>query len=204
MGYCLAAVDGGSDLRAVDRHLVWLAHTGGRQRLRIGHGLDVFFRLAGHHGCGFSTMAAYAAERLGHSIGWVKETRKVAVRCADLPLLREAYARGEIKWTKLELVTRHARPDDDAEMLALARASTVRELRKHFRDRRIDPDLDPDEQTATLRLRLRPEESWLLDATRSVVALLDDGVKRGEDIEWILAEDPSALTPPRLATLRHG
>jgi len=93
------------------------------------------------HELGFSSLGAYARERLSRSKGWARDSRVVAKRALARPRLREAFVHGRISWSMLELLLRHTGTEDsddasrmDAELLDAVDGSTVREMRQLLRN----------------------------------------------------------------------
>ena len=116
----------------LDARLAELARGSGRARLVIGELLEALAKQGGHHELGFSSFEAYARERAGRSGRWAVESRTLARRLAELPVLRAALASGALGWCMAELVARHADPETEAALVAQALESTVREMRAHF------------------------------------------------------------------------
>ena len=159
----------------LDVRLAELARGAGRARLVIGELLEALAKQGGHHELGFSSLEAYARERAGRSGRWAVESRTVARRLAELPVLRAALGSGALGWCMVELVARHATPETEAALVADALRSTVREMRARFAPTETQSQLsacsaDADEmQTLTLTLTLSSQDAWLFEWTRRFV-----------------------------------
>ena len=167
------------EIARVDAELARLASTQAPLRLRMGEALEIFFRKSGHHRCGFSTRAAYAYERLSRSGRWAAESRTVASRLAELPRIRVALLTRRIGGVKAELLARHATPETEAELLAMARRSSVRALREAFAEDGEEPE--PEDPVCEVSLSLPADEAWELEATHMLV----EHINAGGGIDWV-------------------
>lgn len=157
-----------AELERMDRRLAELGRSGGRARLEIGETLERFNRLAGHIEMGCPTLGAYGRQFLGQTQRWCNESASLARRLEHLPLLRAALASGRMGWSKVDLLARHATPDNEAELLVDAKGKTVRALREAFaaqaeaeREARKpeEPEPEPEAPPPTLRdLVKKPEK----------------------------------------------
>lgn len=149
--------------------LAELARGDGRARLGLGELLEQLASRAGHHELGFSSLDAYARERCGRSGRWALESRTLARRLANLPLLRAALGSGALGWCMTELVARHATPHTEAELLDLALRSTVREMRNALNgavSQMSASTADEADARCTLTLTLSQQDAWLFEWTR--------------------------------------
>src|SRR5438874_10699399 len=117
------------DILLLDAEIARLGRQTASLRLRVGEALEALRRSGGDHELGFSSIGAYTAERCQRSARWGDDTRALVRRLADLPRLREALVAGEVSWSMAELVARHATAEDETELVAAARGSTVRAMR---------------------------------------------------------------------------
>ena len=62
-----------------------------------------------------------------------REHVRVARRLPELPLVHEAFARGELSYSKVRALTRIAEPDSEEELVELARAMTASQLERAVR-----------------------------------------------------------------------
>ena len=67
----------GERLESLDAALVDHARSAGRLRFEIGRGLEAMARCGRHHEMGFSSVEAYALERLERSASWVQKARRL-------------------------------------------------------------------------------------------------------------------------------
>ncbi|MBI3767373.1 MAG: HNH endonuclease [Deltaproteobacteria bacterium] len=113
---------------------------------------------------GFVRLSDYARERLGVSARTLHAAAWVATRLDALPLVTAAFDRAELSWAQVRAVCAVARPDDQEQWLARARATTVEELERIAHAVRpngagagaADPDHDDGtiDSEAALRLRI--------------------------------------------------
>jgi Domain of unknown function (DUF222)/HNH endonuclease len=82
-------------------------------------------RRGGFAGC---TVAEWLAWRCGLSPRAAREHLRVARRLAELPLVHEAFARGELSYAKVRSLTRVATERSEEELLELARHLTASQL----------------------------------------------------------------------------
>ncbi|MFW6066909.1 MAG: hypothetical protein ACOC97_01115 [Myxococcota bacterium] len=148
----------------LDAELRGLGRGDGRLRLALGEALEAMRRTQGHHALGFSSIEAYARERCGLGPGVTRQLRTVARRLGALPRLREALEQGDVGFSMAELVARHATPDSEPFLVALARKTSVARMRKLF-------GLRKRERPTRRRLArtLDPDTAWLFEQTRMFV-----------------------------------
>src|SRR5215208_6118960 len=90
-------------------------------------------------GCG--SCAEWLAWRCALAPRAAREHVRVARRLPELPLIRAAFARGELSYTKVRALTRVAEPESEEELLELARALTAAQLDRALRAfRRVSAD----------------------------------------------------------------
>ena len=117
--------------------------------------------------------------RCGISIRTAQEQLRVARRLPELPVVTEAFSRGEISYSKARLITRIATSATEEMLIELARHMTVVQLERVVRglrftqkrdagaleiEERVRVDQDYDGGLATLRGRLAPEDAALFSA----------------------------------------
>lgn len=142
----------------------WLAHVAELDRRRI--------------------WAQWGCRSCAHWIGWrcsltpktAREHVRVARRLEELPLVREAFARGELSYSKVRALTRLEDVADEAMLVELGRVHTAAQLekvvriaRKVTREEARDADRDRDfalvpcdDGSFELRGRLRAEDAAVL------------------------------------------
>jgi hypothetical protein len=144
--------------------------------------------------CGYRGCAEWLAAATGIDIGAARERVRTARALSGLPLLSEAMGRGELSFSKVRALTRIADPDNEEDLLAIARESSAAQLERVVRSwRRGDEDelereerrfqsrelsLFPDlDGMIQLRGRLTPEQGALL---MKAIEAASDGLFRAE------------------------
>ena len=121
---------------------------------------------------GALSCAHWLSWRCGIALGAAREKLRVAHALAQLPLIDEALARGEISFSKVRAMTRIATVDNEANLLELARHSTATQLEKMCQlYRRIQPRdpaksperylhvRDTDDGMVRIEIQLAPDEA---------------------------------------------
>jgi hypothetical protein len=141
--------------------------------------LAEFDKREAYHSWECATAAHFLNWRCGISLRTARDHLRVARALGELPVLTEAFSRGEISYSKARAITRVAKPGTDEMLVDLARHMTVDQLERVIRGVRFtqarDADaLDLDEHVsirqdydgglADLRGRLAPEDAALLSA----------------------------------------
>ncbi len=197
MGLLREAAEAAVDVDALDEELVRLAGARSRLRLRIGRVAEALLRQRGHHELGFSSVRAYAYERLGCKSGWVNESRRVWRQLEALPHVHDALLRCVITWRKAALLGRHATSADEEVMLAAARQSTVRELEEiladveAMRERAEEDELG--RRSCTVVRQVDVETFWACEVTSKLVDHLESCALGDGWIEHVLAEATSTM-----------
>ena len=83
------------------------------------------FDALGGWGNGFKSCAEWLAWRVGLDLSAAYERVRVARALPGLPLLRAAFARGEVSYSKVRAMTRVATPQTEARLLTFAKNSTA-------------------------------------------------------------------------------
>ena len=195
----------------VERRCAGLARCGGPLRRALAALAGRFVAGKCWQRLGYARAGDYARERLGLSQRELYDLARVDAALATLPGLEAALVAGALPWTKVRLLARAARPEDEARWIAFARGVSVRELEPQVRA--VDADsvegggaeADPEEAGARRGVcyEVAPETSarWQLGwrmARRVAGANLDPG----SAAELIAAEVLSAL--PMDPALAHG
>jgi hypothetical protein len=135
-----------------------------------------FDRAGGWHRQGALSCAHWLSWRIGLGLGPAREKVRVAHKLAELPLLDEAFRRGELSYSKLRAMTRVASSANEAALLDLARNSTAAQLERICRyyrgahpSARTDPRGDDERRwvvqqptedgMVAIQIRLHPEEA---------------------------------------------
>ena len=82
---------------------------------------------------GFGSCAEWLAWRIGITRGTANEKVRAALALENLPLISGAMARGELSFSKIRALTRVAAPENEAELLAFARAGSAANLERLVR-----------------------------------------------------------------------
>jgi hypothetical protein len=188
-GWCEARI------AEVDAELVRLGRGAGGLRLRLGEVLDALAVQGGPEQLGFSSMGAYVVERCGLGARWVSDTRTLARRLRDLPGLRRALASGEVTWCMASEVARVATAESEAFLLALARRTTVRRMKRVLRKARGEPAADAPAVRARVSRTVDREAGLLFEHMREVAEKVVGSGDSDMILEAMLAEGMTALGP---------
>lgn len=90
---------------------------------------------------GLRSCAHWLNWRCGVSLATAREQVRVGRSLPDLPVATEAFASGELSYSKIRAITRVARCSTEAELVEMARYTTASQLERIVREyRRADPD----------------------------------------------------------------
>jgi hypothetical protein len=164
-----------------------------------------FDRAGGWHQQGALSCAHWLSWRIGLGLGPAREKVRVAHKLAELPLLDQAFQRGELSYSKLRAMTRVATSANQAELLELARHSTAAQLERMCRyyrqaqppgpeaarggedDRRWVAARKTDDGMVSIQIRLHPDEAARL------MRALELGADSGSLADGAVALADSAL-----------
>jgi hypothetical protein len=118
---------------SLERELVALAWAAGPLRRALARIAGRMVAARGWERLGFARLADYAAERAGISARELRDLARVDRALAGLPALDHAFETGALGWTQLRLLCRVARPQDEAEWLAVAERLTAPALAREVR-----------------------------------------------------------------------
>src|SRR3990170_3355498 len=136
---------------------------------------------------GRGSCGEWLAWRCGLAPRAAREHVRVASRLVELPLVHEAFSRGELSYAKVRALSRVAEPESEAELIELASALTAAQLERavrayrrvsseEARDLHEDAHLSAswdDDGSLVIRGRLAPEDAALflraLEAARDVL-----------------------------------
>lgn len=125
---------------------------------------------------GVKSCAHWLSWRCGVALGVAREKLRVAHRLEELPMVREAFARGELSYCKVRALTRAATPQTEAGLLEIARHATGAQLEKLIRcySSALSATLDAAQRQQELRYL---HWSWTEDGSLRIEARLpaDDG-----------------------------
>ena len=86
------------------------------------------WKLAGHRSC-----AHWLAFRCGYDLGTARERVRAARALVKLPETSAAMSRGELSFSKVRALSRVATPENEGDLLDLARGSTTAQLERMVR-----------------------------------------------------------------------
>ena len=95
--------------------------------------LNEFDRREGWAGWGLHSCAHWLSYRCGIGLQAAREKLRVGRRLEELPLVREAFAAGELSYSKVRAVCRVARPGTEVALLEMARYATTAQLEEIVR-----------------------------------------------------------------------
>ena len=120
-------------IEALEEEIVFLAahlHAGEHRFLTLVAEYDRLrgWELGGHRSC-----AHWLAFRCGYSLGAARERVRAARALADLPQTGAAMSRGELSFCAVRALTRVATPENETDLLHLARGATTAQLERMVR-----------------------------------------------------------------------
>lgn len=116
---------------------------------------------------GVVSCAHWLSWRCGVALNAAREKVRVARRLGELPLITEAFARGELSYAKVRALTRVANDANEAELLEYARCATASQLERIVRTyRRAQVDAELVEANARHEAR---QARWYWDDDGSFV-----------------------------------
>jgi len=95
--------------------------------------LSEFDRRDGWAGWGLQSCAHWLSYRCGIGLQAAREKLRVGRRLGELPLIRDAFAAGELSYSKVRAVCRVARAETEASLLEMARYATTSQLEEIVR-----------------------------------------------------------------------
>jgi len=120
-------------IEALEEEIVFLAahiHAGEHRFLTLVAEYD---RLRGWEVGGHRSCAHWLAFRTGYSLGAARERVRAARALADLPQTGAAMSRGELSFCAVRALTRVATPENESDLLDLARGATTAQLERMVR-----------------------------------------------------------------------
>ncbi|MBX3274871.1 MAG: hypothetical protein KF729_31695, partial [Sandaracinaceae bacterium] len=180
----------------MDEELARLARCNVRDRLALGVALHRLGK--GFQELGFRSFAMYVRERVSQGARWCGDTRALARRLEERPVIRAALVSGRIGWSMAEMLARHVGPDDEAELLAAVEGATVREVREALRTAGGEVAAEEDEAYCTVDLPVTASELLALEATKAAIEHVNGGVvEPGHWLECLVFEGASTLFAKR-------
>ena len=117
----------------LDTTLAALCHERGPLRAVLARIASRLVSLRAWERIGYARLSDYAAERLGISARSVQSLDEVGARLGALPRLEDALVSGVLGWTKVRLLARLPRGEDEAAWIAHAPRVTAEELAREVR-----------------------------------------------------------------------
>jgi hypothetical protein len=128
--------DGGPSLAQLDESIAELSANIDAATHRLLALIAEFDRREGWAVGGFLSCAHFLNVRIGLGIVAAREKVRVARALDELPLISEAMSRGEVSYSKVRAMTRIANPENEAELLAMAKTGPASHLEKVVREYR--------------------------------------------------------------------
>jgi hypothetical protein len=167
------------------------------------------WKLAGHRSC-----AHWLAFRCGYDLGTARERVRAARALVKLPETSAAMSRGELSFSKVRALSRVATPENEVDLLDLARGSTTAQLERMVRGFKLgsrQKEVDRDKERFESRsFSVFPDEEGMYvvkgRVTPEVGALLMRAVEAGSDALYREkgAKSVSAETRSREAAQRRA
>jgi hypothetical protein len=175
-----------------------------------------FDRREGWADTGCRSTAEWVAWRCAVLPRAAREHVRVARALPDLPMIREAFASGELSYSKVRALTRIAEPKSESELLELARHATAAQLERIVRAARrcsaIEADevhslchaswsWNPDDGTLEISAKLPPDDGAIfieaMAAARSALAerRRQEAAEAAEEQRGGSAEPPTEAPP---------
>lgn len=117
----------------VEDRLIELAHACGPLRRVLAVLAASFMKRRAWETLGYARIGDYARERLGISPRMLQEFARVDGCLVQLPELEGALVSGGLPWSKVRLLARVASAENEAELIELARHTSVRALERSLR-----------------------------------------------------------------------
>ena len=160
---------------------------------------------------GFRSCGHWLSWRTGIGIGPAREKVRVARALSSLPEISAAMARGELSYSKVRALTRVATPENEGDLLGIARHATAAHIEKLVRAwRRVDRTQEANEEQRRNRrrsLHLFPEEdgSYVLRGRLEpeVGALIEKALEWAVEALYQGKEEPAA-TPHGRSEEEHA
>ena len=160
---------------------------------------------------GVKSCAHWISWRCALAPGAAREHLRVARRLADLPLVRAAFGRGELSYSKVRALTRVERVEDETSLLEMAEDATAAQLEQIVREYRglvAAEDAQRAHEERAVSLVQQPDGTWSLRGTLTaedgaVLARALDAARdalRAEEREDVPAGTPAEAADPWAAS----
>ena len=172
--------------------------------------LDEFDREQGWAGPGVRSLAHWLSWKCGIGELVAREKVRVARALRELPMIDASFERGEISYSKVRAMTRAATPENEAQLLNIARHGTAEHMERLVRvyrqcrkraetspgetERRREERFycfDEDEETTVFGGRVSAEQGRLLMKALDAMVAEMEADEREADAEIVSAESPS-------------
>jgi len=120
-------------LGELDRSLGALCRERGPLRAVLAHIASRLVFVRAWERIGYARLSDYAVECLGISARSVRSLAEVGTKLGELPQVEDALVSGRLGWTKVRLLARLPRGEDEVAWIAYARRVTAEELSKAVR-----------------------------------------------------------------------
>jgi len=114
----------------LDRRLRVLARASSLVQRAIGKALVLLAEVNGFQAMGYSTLDAYAAQRLGMTGRHARALAAIERRLPGFPRIDRAYQEGRLNFSQVQEMLRYIEPIDDADWAVLAEGLTLTELKE--------------------------------------------------------------------------
>lgn len=193
-----------TSLDLIEQEIAALADEVGRRMARWLDLIAQFDVRSGARRAGFRSTSDWLAWRCGLDARTAREHVRVARRLSELPRVADAFADGELSYSKVRAIAR-TDFEDEHTLLALARASTTDQLEAAVRGLRNAPSGDVD-VARRAHERRRVEWWWDDDGALRISAQLSpeegaafiDAIETGAEALHP-EEDPAVVRPPLIA-----
>lgn len=132
------AGDGGAELAAAPTE--WIEREVGELAAHIAAAMARWLELVAeldrrcaHQAWGFHSCGAWLAWRCGIDPRSAREHVRIARALNDLPLAREQFGQGLLSYSKVRAITRIAKPENETELVEMARHATAAQLERVVR-----------------------------------------------------------------------
>ncbi|SDY68632.1 HNH endonuclease [Modestobacter sp. DSM 44400] len=156
----------------------------------------------GWAGVGITSCAHWLAWQCGLTPGTARQHARVARALRKLPVIEEAFAGGELSYSKVRALTRVAEPATEAELVEFARHATASQVERTVRAWRRADDVDAGRITdrrlfswsfdedgmVSIRLRMAPEQGT--DFLAAIESLAEREARRDRAATKRAATDP--------------
>ena len=125
--------DGAPSLSELDDTIAELAATIDAATYRLLVAIAEFDRREGWALTGARSCAHWLSYRIGLELSTARDRVRVARKLEELPLIGGCMARGELSYSKVRALARIATPENEAELVTMARSATASELERLVR-----------------------------------------------------------------------